>query len=69
MITLDSANTFILPEEELRILLEASFYAGALSHADREGQHDTCWSNVEMDKKENCEVVIQLFKALKSNNQ
>lgn len=67
MITLDSANTFILPEEELRILLEASFYSGALSHANWEGQHDTCWSNVEMDKKEDSVAVISSLK--QSNGQ
>jgi len=67
MVILEGVNSFIVTEDELKMLLEKSFYSGALSYAQWDGQHDTCWSNVEIDKKENSEAVINDLK--KSNGQ
>ena len=67
MVILEGVNSFILTEDELTRLLEKSFYSGALSYAQWDGQHDTCWSNVEMDKKEDSAAVISSLK--QSNGQ
>lgn len=51
----------ILTEIQLKEIVEKSFYSGAKSHNDWEGQRDTCWSNVDDDKKEYVDNVIRTY--------
>ena len=41
-----------IKKKKLKKLLEKAFNEGALSYSNRDGQPDTCWSNVNDDMKE-----------------
>lgn len=47
-----------IKKKKLKKLLEKAFNEGALSHSNREGQPDTCWSNVKDDMKEYTTSII-----------
>ncbi len=53
------SGTITLTKEQMKALIETSFYNGAISHNKWSGQRDTCWSNVKDDMKEESEAIIK----------
>lgn len=51
-------DNIIINKDKLKELLERAFTNGAISHDKWSGQRDTCWSNVNLDMKEEIEYLV-----------